>query len=149
MLSNKVFFFFFLRFGWSLFSSSPKICSKIRFLRRGLSDCSTLGLGSTSASCDAVLAALLALALAAATATTTEGGSQPGLSLWVLTPTLIIAAIVGDAVNFAIGARVFLSVPTLEPMAAMIAWRKGSAFGAQLLRPMHKSVFEMLADRYG
>ena len=51
--------------------------------------------------------------------------------------------------DFAIGARVFLSVPTLEPMAAMIAWRKGSAFGAQLLRPMHKSVFEMLADRYG
>ena len=49
-------------------------------------------------------------ALAAATATTTEGGSQPGLSLWVLTPTLIIAAIVGDAVNFAIGARVGPSI---------------------------------------
>jgi len=51
--------------------------------------------------------------------------------------------------DFAIGARVFLSVPTLAPMEAVIAWRNGSAFGAQLLRPMHISVFEMLAGRYG
>jgi N-methylhydantoinase A/oxoprolinase/acetone carboxylase beta subunit len=34
-------------------------------------------------------------------------------------------------------------------MEAEIAWREGSAFGAQFLRPMHRSVFEMLADRYG
>ena len=51
--------------------------------------------------------------------------------------------------DFAIGARVFLSVPTLAAMEAEIAWREGSAFGAQFLRPMHRSVFEMLADRYG
>lgn len=51
--------------------------------------------------------------------------------------------------DFAIGARVFLSVPTLAAMEAVIAWRKGSAFGARLVRPLHQSVFEMLADRYG
>lgn len=51
--------------------------------------------------------------------------------------------------DFAIGARVFLSVPTLAPMEAMIAWRKDSAYGAQFIRPMHQSVFEMLAGRYG
>lgn len=40
-------------------------------------------------------------ALAAAGA---EG--QPGLSMWILIPLLIVAAVVGDAVNFAIGSRV-------------------------------------------
>jgi hypothetical protein len=51
--------------------------------------------------------------------------------------------------SFAIGARVFLSVPTLSAMEAVIAWRKGSTFGVRLVRPLHRSVFEMLADRYG
>jgi hypothetical protein len=51
--------------------------------------------------------------------------------------------------DFATGVRVFLSVPTLAAMEAVIAWREGSAFGARFIRPMHQSVFEMLADRYG
>jgi hypothetical protein len=51
--------------------------------------------------------------------------------------------------SFAIGARVFLSMPTLAPLEAVIAWRKGSAFGCRFVRPLYPAVFEMLAARFG
>jgi hypothetical protein len=51
--------------------------------------------------------------------------------------------------GFAIGARLFLSIPTLSPLEAAIAWRKGSAFGCQFIRPLHPSVFDMIAGRFG
>jgi PilZ domain len=51
--------------------------------------------------------------------------------------------------SFAIGARVFLSVPTLAPLEAEIAWRKGSAFGCRFVRPLYPAVFDMLAARFG
>jgi membrane-associated protein len=43
---------------------------------------------------------------AGALAATTSTSTTPGLSIVVLVPLLIVAAVLGDAVNFAIGARV-------------------------------------------
>lgn len=45
-------------------------------------------------------------AIAATTVTAADGTPQPGLSLGLMIPLLIVAAILGDAVNFAIGSRV-------------------------------------------
>jgi membrane-associated protein len=46
------------------------------------------------------------LLFAAGALAATSTAEQPGLSMWVLVPLLIFAAVLGDAVNFAIGARV-------------------------------------------
>ena len=51
--------------------------------------------------------------------------------------------------GFALGARVFLSLPTLSPLEAVVAWRSGPAYGCQFIRPLHPSVFEMIAGRFG
>ncbi len=50
--------------------------------------------------------------------------------------------------GFAVGARVFLSLPTLAPIEAEIAWRKGTAYGCRMLRPLYPSVFDMIAQRF-
>ena len=51
--------------------------------------------------------------------------------------------------GFAVGARVFLSLPTLAPIEAEIAWRNGTAYGCRMLRPLYPSVFDMMAERFG
>ena len=51
--------------------------------------------------------------------------------------------------TFAIGARVFLSLPTLSPLEAVVAWRSKSQFGCRFVRPLYPSVFEMIAARFG
>jgi PilZ domain len=51
--------------------------------------------------------------------------------------------------GFAIGARVFLSLPTLSPLEAVVAWRNRSSFGCRFVRPLYPSVFDMIAARFG
>ncbi len=50
---------------------------------------------------------------------------------------------------FAPGARVFLSIPSLRPLEAVIAWRARHQFGCRFLQPLHSAVFETIADRFG
>ncbi len=51
--------------------------------------------------------------------------------------------------GFAVGARVFLSLPSLAPLEAIVVWRKEQAYGCQFIRRLHPSVFEMLVHRFG
>ena len=51
--------------------------------------------------------------------------------------------------GFAVGARVFLTIPTLQPLEAVVAWRGGSQFGCRFVKPMHQAVFETIAARFG
>lgn len=50
--------------------------------------------------------------------------------------------------GFAPGARVFLSIPSLHPLEAVIAWRRGTTYGCRLVRPLHEAVFETIAARF-
>jgi PilZ domain len=51
--------------------------------------------------------------------------------------------------GFAPGARVFLTIPTLQPLEAVIAWRGGNQFGCRFLTPLHQAVFDTIAARFG
>lgn len=51
--------------------------------------------------------------------------------------------------RFAPGTRVFLSIPSLQPLEAIVAWQGGSAYGCQFVRPLHKAVFDTIATRFG
>lgn len=51
--------------------------------------------------------------------------------------------------RFAPGTRVFLSIPSLQPLEAIIAWNGGSNYGCQLVKPLHPAVFETIAARFG
>ncbi len=51
--------------------------------------------------------------------------------------------------GFAVGTRVFLTIPTLQPLEAVVAWRGGNAFGCRFLAPLHPAVFETIATRFG
>lgn len=51
--------------------------------------------------------------------------------------------------RFAPGARVFLSIPSLQPLEAIIAWNGGTNYGCQLVKPLHPAVFETIAARFG
>lgn len=51
--------------------------------------------------------------------------------------------------GFAVGARVFLTIPTLEPLEAVVAWRGATAFGCRFLSPLHPAVFATIAARFG
>lgn len=51
--------------------------------------------------------------------------------------------------GFSIGVRVFLSIPTLQPLESAIAWRRGTTYGCRLVRPLHPAVFETIAGRFG
>jgi hypothetical protein len=51
--------------------------------------------------------------------------------------------------GFAVGSRVFLSIPSLQPLEAVVAWRGGSAFGCRFLAPLHPAVFDTVAARFG
>lgn len=50
--------------------------------------------------------------------------------------------------GFAPGARVFLSVPSLAPLEAVIAWRGRNQFGCRFLMPLHQAVFDTIAARF-
>lgn len=51
--------------------------------------------------------------------------------------------------GFATGARVFLSIPSLQPLEAAIAWRKRNQYGCRFVNPLHEAVFETIATRFG
>lgn len=51
--------------------------------------------------------------------------------------------------GFAVGARVFLTIPTLQPLEAVVAWRGDHAFGCRFLAPLHPAVFDTIAARFG
>lgn len=51
--------------------------------------------------------------------------------------------------RFAPGTRVFLSIPSLQPLEAIIAWHGGTNYGCQLVKPLHPAVFETIAARFG
>ena len=50
--------------------------------------------------------------------------------------------------GFAVGARVFLTIPSLEPLEATVAWRGRTAFGCRFLSPLHPAVFATIAARF-
>ena len=50
---------------------------------------------------------------------------------------------------FAEGARLFLSIPTLQPLEAFVAWRSANEFGCKFVKPLHAAVFETIATRFG
>ena len=51
--------------------------------------------------------------------------------------------------GFAVGARVFLTIPSLQPLEAIVAWRGDHAFGCRFLSPLHPAVFDTIAARFG
>lgn len=51
--------------------------------------------------------------------------------------------------QFASGTRVFLSIPTLQPLEGTIAWARGTHYGCRFLNPLHPAVFETIAERFG
>lgn len=51
--------------------------------------------------------------------------------------------------DFATGARVFLSIPSLQPLEAVIAWRRRNQFGCRFVNPLHAAVFDTIATRFG
>lgn len=50
---------------------------------------------------------------------------------------------------FAPGVRVFLTIPTLQPLEAEVAWRGGNQFGCRFVKPLHGAVFDTIASRFG
>ena len=51
--------------------------------------------------------------------------------------------------GFAVGTRVFLTIPTLQPLEAVVAWRCNDAYGCRFIAPLHIGVFETIAARFG
>lgn len=51
--------------------------------------------------------------------------------------------------SYAVGARIFLSIPSLRPLEAVVAWRKGSHYGCRFAHPLHVAVLETIAARFG
>jgi len=50
--------------------------------------------------------------------------------------------------NLAVGARVYLTIPSFRAFEAIVAWRKQSGFGCEFLQPLHPAVLDMIAKRY-
>lgn len=50
---------------------------------------------------------------------------------------------------FAPGTRVFISMPTFQPLEAVIAWRGSNQYGCRFLKPLHPAVFDTIAARFG
>lgn len=50
--------------------------------------------------------------------------------------------------GFAVGSRVFLSIPGLQPLEAVVAWRGDAAFGCRFFAPLHPAVFDTVAARF-
>ena len=50
--------------------------------------------------------------------------------------------------TFSTGTRVFLSVPTLQALEALVVWRATNDYGCQFVRPIHAAVFETIAARF-
>ena len=50
--------------------------------------------------------------------------------------------------DFAVGTRVFLSLPTLQSLEAVVIWCSGYHFGCRFVKPLHPAVFETVAKRY-
>lgn len=49
---------------------------------------------------------------------------------------------------FAVGARVFLTIPSWEPLEAVVAWRGTTSYGCRFLSPLHPAVFATIAARF-
>ena len=50
--------------------------------------------------------------------------------------------------GFAVGTRVFVTIPSLQPLEAAVAWRNGTEYGCRLLLPLHPAVFATIAARF-
>jgi hypothetical protein len=50
--------------------------------------------------------------------------------------------------GIAVGARVYLTIPSFAPLEAFVAWRQKSGYGCQFVRPLHPAVFELIAARH-
>ncbi|UVO55027.1 PilZ domain-containing protein [Sphingomonas sp. SUN039] len=48
----------------------------------------------------------------------------------------------------AVGARVYLTLPSFSAMEAIVAWRDNSGFGCKFVQPLHSAVFDMIARRH-
>jgi hypothetical protein len=50
--------------------------------------------------------------------------------------------------NLAVGARVYLTIPSFTAFEAIVTWRKLSGFGCAFVQPLHPAVFDMIARRH-
>jgi hypothetical protein len=50
--------------------------------------------------------------------------------------------------SIAVGARVYLTIPTFSPLEAVIAWRVRYGYGCKFVRPLHPAVFDTICARY-
>lgn len=48
----------------------------------------------------------------------------------------------------AIGARVFLHLPSFQGLEAYVAWKHAPRYGFRFLHPLHVAVFEAVAARF-
>ena len=46
------------------------------------------------------------------------------------------------------GNLVFLTIPGLSPLEAVVAWRRGFRFGCAFQRPLHMAVFDHIVAHY-
>lgn len=46
------------------------------------------------------------------------------------------------------GQKVFLTIPGVNTLEAVIAWGRGYIYGAQFERPLHGAVFDHIAAKY-
>lgn len=46
------------------------------------------------------------------------------------------------------GLRLFLSLPSIQPLECTIAWRKGRSCGARFISPLHPAVRDLVAARF-
>jgi hypothetical protein len=56
---------------------------------------------------------------------------------------------VDSVYRVALGATVFLTIPTFTAMEATVAWAHKSGYGCQFVNPLHPAVFDMITRRFG
>lgn len=47
------------------------------------------------------------------------------------------------------GASVWLTIPSLAAIEAVVAWKRGFTYGCQFDRPLHPAVFDHIARQHG
>ncbi len=50
--------------------------------------------------------------------------------------------------GIAVGARVFLTIPTFAPLEALVVWRRQTGYGCWFVHPLHPAVFDTICARH-
>lgn len=48
-----------------------------------------------------------------------------------------------------VGMTVFLTIPSISPLEAVIVWTHKTGYGCRFAHPLHPAVFDMISSRYG